>query len=202
MRVFSLTRLTSRERYVIGLLREADPVFATGKLPDLFDRLRIAANKAGYRAAPTGSAYATRHELCLLGALAGLQRGHADLGIRLGGTLHPIALSCARRLSQDSLFLPHAAFVRLTGMADTCRELSIVLVPAIRPSRRQSICLPNPGTLQAKALHFVQARGTTSTRDLNDYGISRQVVSLMHKRGVLERVRLGVYRAARETMRG
>lgn len=202
MRVFSLARLTSRERYVIGLLRGADPSLASGALPDLFDRLRTAAARVGYHAGPGSSAYATRDELCLLGALAGLQREHADLSIRLDGTLHPIARACARGLSQDGVFLHHAAFVRLIGMADTCRELSILLVPTIRPTRRQPLRLPTPGTLQAKALHFVQERGNTSTRDLSDYGVSRQVVSLMHKRGVIERVRVGVYRAAPETMRG
>lgn len=202
MRVFSLTRLTSRERHVIGLLRGTDPVVATGTLPDLLNRLRGAANEAGYCPGPSGSVYATRHELCLLGALAGLQRDHADLSIRLDKKLHPIALACAQRLSADGLLLHHIALIRLTGMTDTCRELSILLVPAIRSSLRQPMRLPTPGTLQAKALRIVKGCGNATTRDLNAYGISRQVVSLMHKRGALERVRVGVYRVAHETMRG
>lgn len=203
MRVFGLARLSARERYVIGLLREADPARAPGELSDLFDRLRIAIPKIGYRQGPSDSKFATTHELCLLGALAGLQREQVDLGIRLDPRLHRHAIDCARVLIREGIVLRHAAFVRLSGLPEACGELSINLTAAPRRSpHRSTIKLPTPGTIQARALHFVQGRGATSTRDFCDYGISRQIVSVMHKRGVLERVRFGLYRAAPETMRG
>lgn len=203
MRVFRLARLAARERYVIGLLRGPDPAVATDELAVLFDSLRAAIARFGFRAGPRDSGYSTMHELCVLGVLAGLQREQADLTIGLDRSVRPIALGCARELAGRGVHLHHATLFRLTGYAEACRELSI-RVATVRhsPVRRRAISLPSPGTLQARALRFVQSRGATSTRELVDYGVSRQVVSLMHKRGVLDRVRTGIYQASPETMRG
>ncbi len=203
MRALSLSRLTSRERHVIGLLREADPAVAKGALTAPFRTLREALARIGYRAGSGAGIYATRQELCLLGVLAALQRDQADVTIRLDASLRPIAHDCARALVREDMYLRHAALARLGGYVETCRELLIDLVAVRSPvQRRTAIRLPTPGTSQAMALRFVQERGATATRDFIEHGVSRQTISMMHKHGVLERVRYGVYCAAPETMRG
>lgn len=197
-----LSRLASRERHVIGLLRGADLAFVDNDLRDLFGQLRTAAAAIGFRSAPRGCAYVTREELCLLGVIAGMQRVNPDLTVRVTKAMRAPAFGCARRLAETGVQLSSATFARLSGMAVTCDELSISVTPIIKPPKRsRPVHPPMPGSLQAKALSFIRTRGPTSSRDLAAVGVSRQVVSLMFKRGVLERVRMGVYRAA-ETVRG
>ncbi|WP_066721916.1 type IV toxin-antitoxin system AbiEi family antitoxin domain-containing protein [Sphingomonas pituitosa] len=204
MRVFRLNRLASRERLVIGLLRGADPVVAAGDLHALFGRLRTAGSARGFSPAPVSSTYATRQELCLLGALAGFQRANPDLAVTIKGDWQPIVQACARRLAKDGVQLGHATLARLAGLGETCDELSIAISPVINVVAQpvRSAYPPLTSTLQGKALEFVRERGNTTSRDLAGFGVSRQVVSIMFKRGLLVRVRIGVYQAAPETVRG
>ncbi len=204
MRVFSLSRLASRERYVIGLFRGADPAATTSELPALFHQFRLAGSTIGFRPAPVGCVYVTSHELCLLGIIAGLQRDNPGVTIRISKAVHPVALACARRLAHDGVYLTHATLARLSGLNEACQELSISVSPVIGlPSKpRRPSFPPSPGTLHAQALGFARARGHASSRDFARLGVSRQVVSLMFKRGLLVRVRVGVYQAASETRGG
>ncbi|MAF63411.1 MULTISPECIES: hypothetical protein [Pseudomonadota] len=203
MRVFSLSRLAPRERYVIGLFRGADPTATTGELPALFHQLRLAGSAIGFRPAPIGCVYVTGHELCLLGIIAGLQRDNPGMAITISKAVRPVALACARRLAHDGVYLTHATLARLAGLTEMCEELSVSISPVtnLPLKRTRSPYFPSPESLQAKALGFVRARGHTSLGDLAGFGVSRQVVSLMFKRGLLVRVRTGVYQAAPETLR-
>lgn len=204
MRVFSLSRLAPRERYVIGLFRGADPTATTGKLPALFHHLRLVGSAIGFRPAPLGCVYVTRHELIMLGILAGLQRPDPGMAIRISKVVYPVALACARELAHNGVYLTHATLARLAGLTETCEELSVSVVPIIKfpPKPPRPSYPPSPGSLQAKALGFVRAQGHISSRDLAGLGVSRQVVSLMFKRGLLVRVRAGIYQAAPETVGG
>jgi hypothetical protein len=204
MRVFGLARLTSRERYVIGLLRGADPVATSGELLVLFHLLRIVAQGRGFRLGQITCTYATRHELCLLGCIAALQRENPDVLLKIGSAIRAPALACARRLMSEGVHLSHAAISRLSGMAEACKELTVSTTPLVQGHLRSSRppLPPIPGSLQEKVLGFVRSRGDTSSRDLAGFGASRQVVSLMFKRGLLVRVRTGVYCAVPEMRRG
>jgi hypothetical protein len=204
MRVFSLARLTSRERYVIGLLRGADPGSASGGLLALFDRLRTTAGELGFRPGPLTGAYASRQELCLLGCIAAMQRENPGVLLKISGAIRTPTLACARRLAFEGVHLNHASISRLSSMIDACKELSVSTAPLlqVRPRSQRRPLPPMPGSLQEKALTFVCSRGIASSRDLAALGVSRQVVSLMFKQGLLVRVRTGVYRAASELKRG
>lgn len=203
MRVFSLARLTSRERYVIGLLRGADPVSASGELLALFDRLRTTAGALGFRPGPLTGAYASRQELCLLGCIAAMQRENPDVLLKIGGAIRAPALACARCLGSEGVHLNHAAISRLSGMAEACEDLTVSTAPLVQvhPRSRRRPLPPTPGSLQERALGFVRGRGNASSRELAGFGVSRQVVNLMFKRGLLVRVRTGVYCATPEMRR-
>lgn len=204
MRVFGLARLTPRERFVISLLRGAGPAAASGEVLVLFHRLRTAAGALGFCAGPITGAYASQHELCLIGCISALQRENPDVHLKIGQTIRSPALACARRLGDEGLHLSHAAIYRLSGIPEACKQLCVSTVSLVQahPRSRQRPLPPMPGSLQEKALGFVRARGNASSRDLAKVGISRQIVSLMFKRGLLVRVRTGVYRAAPEMRRG
>ena len=204
MRVFRVARLASRERHVIGLLRGADPAVVSSDMHALFRQFCDAASTIGYRPAAMDCVCTTQQELCLLGCLASLQRENSDVLIRVGEPIRPIALLCARRLGLESIHLPHATISRLAGLTETCAALSLVPVPTTfhqpKPARRP--LPPSPGSVQERALAIVRELGISSSRDLARSGVSRQVVSLMFKRGLLMRVGTGMYRASPETGRG
>ncbi|PJG45707.1 hypothetical protein CAF53_23720 [Sphingobium sp. LB126] len=141
MRVFGLARLTSRELYVIGLLRGADPATGSADLVAHFDGLRTAAANLGFHPGPPDGAYASRHELCLLGCSE-----NPDVLLSIGKAIRRPALARARHLDGQGIHLAHAAI--------------------------------SPGS---------EFRGSPR---------------LMFKRGLLVRVRTGLYCAAPETMRG
>ena len=203
MRVFGLVRLPSRERFVIGLLRGADPAAASGELLVLFHRLRTAAGELGFRPGPLTGAYVSQHELCLLGCIAAMQRENPDALLKIGRAIRAPALACARRLGSEGVHLNHAAISRLSGMADACEDLTVSTAPLVQahPRSRRRPLPPTPGSLQEKALGFVRGRGNASSRELAGFGVSRQVVNLMFKRGLLVRVSTGVYRATPEMRR-
>lgn len=203
MRVFGIARLASRERYVIGLLRGADPVAASRELLDLFDRFRRTVSELGFRPGPLTGAYVSQHELCLLGCIAAMQRENPDALLRIGRAIRTPALACARRLGSEGVHLNHAAISRLSGMAEACENLSVCTAALVQahPRSRPRPLPPSPGSLQEKALGFVRGRGNASSRELAGFGVSRQVVNLMYKRGLLVRVRTGVYRATPEMRR-
>lgn len=56
------------------------------------------------------------------------------------------------------------------------------------------------GTLKTRALRVVGSRSAVSTQELEQFGVSRQVTSIMFKRGLLKRIRFGVYSAAPEVL--
>ena len=60
---------------------------------------------------------------------------------------------------------------------------------------------PPPSTLQWRVLRFVVERGRVHSRMLQEFGVSRQVVSLMVKRGLLTRVQVGLYEASEPAIR-
>ncbi|OUC52911.1 hypothetical protein CA262_20125 [Sphingobium sp. GW456-12-10-14-TSB1] len=204
MRVFRVARLAARERHVIGLLRGADPTAVSSDMHTLFRRLCVAASAIGYRAAAIDCACTTRQELCLLGCLAALQRDNPDVLLRVADPIRPITLLCARRLQAEGIHLSHATISRLSGLPDACAELAISPVPTTfqQPKLVRRPLPPAPGSVQERALDLVRTYGVTSSRELAASGISRQVVSLMFKRGLLVRVGTGNYRAAAETVRG
>lgn len=202
--MFRMSQLASRDRHVIRLLRGDDAAAEAGELLNLFHQFRSAVSAIGFRPSPIGCVYVSRHELCLLGILAGLQRNNPSMTIKISKAVHPIALACARRLAQEDLALAHASLARLSGLTETCEDMSVSISP-IAHLARETMRPPHPplpGTLQAKALGFARGRSETSSRDFASFGVSRQVVSLMFKRGVLIRVRAGIYRAASETVGG
>ena len=204
MRVFRVARLAPRERHVIGLLRGADPVAVSSDLHALFRRLRLAASEMGYRPAATDCVCTTQQELCLLGGLAALQRNNPGALIKVGEAIRPIALLCARQLDIEGIHLPHTAIGRLAGLTETCTELSLLPMPMNfhQPKPVRRALPPPPGSVQARALAIVHELGSSSSRDLAKSGVSRQVISLMFKRGLLVRVGTGLYRASPETVRG
>ncbi len=52
------------------------------------------------------------------------------------------------------------------------------------------------GTLQMRTMRFVGNRGTALTHALNRFGVSRQVISIMAKRGQRKQALFGMYSVA------
>jgi hypothetical protein len=193
-RLLVLNRLMMRERLAIAWLRGVYPVDMDGSERAAFDALRQKAGATGLSIGAPESPYVSQDEASLLAGLALLQRQRPPSAIEFPEVLRVPLFDCARRLKAAGIGL-HLRLMPPIRAADqgharpTCR---IDNVPAaIEP--RQFV---QRSTLQGKVFAFVSDRGLVAASELGRLGASRQVISIMYKRGLLRRVRFGVYTAS------
>lgn len=147
---------------------------------------------------PPQSPYLGVDEASLLAWLMLFQRQRREVETELDEPLRECLLRCAVRLDRAGTRLPYrsVAWNRTLGNA-----LKLQPVPASRgPQEGRSLAMPRVGSLPVRALRFIGGRGAVSTQELQRFGASRQVISIMLKRGLLRRVRFGVYSAAPEVL--
>lgn len=191
-RLFFLCRLSKRERQVVGLLRGSYPSDWGAADRAAVERLRERAVAAGFSIPDAASSYANADEFKLLGWIALLQRQRPDPEIEVDAGLRPFVLDCARRLDARHVRLDY----RIVAQIPAC-------APATPTARVRERCrsssfkrrLPR-ASVQGRALLLISARGAVPTSELKREGVSRQLVNLMYKRGLLDRVHTGLYVAA------
>lgn len=193
-RLLFLNRLMLRERLAITRLRGAYPADMDGSERAAFDTLRKIAVAAGLSICASESPYVSEGEARLLAGLALLQRQRPLSDIGLPEELRAPLFDCARRLKAADIGL-HA---RLTPPVRTAGH------GHVRPTRHvdnssagveRRHCLQR-STLQGKVFAFASDRGLVTASEFRRFGASRQVISIMYKRGLLRRVRFGVYTAS------
>lgn len=182
--------MMARERLAVLLLRGADVLARAPDSVAIFDRLRLRARDAGLLILPSGTLHLGYDELNLLGWLTLLQRQHLALDTdgSLDPALHDCLAAAAACLDAADIRLDYRNIVRAQGLPRIGRG---------RPPERATESRRPATRMEARAVAYVEARGTMPVRDLNALGISRQIVSIMCKKGLLQRVRHGVYATSR-----
>lgn len=182
-----------RERLAITRLRGTYPADIDGSERAAFDWLRERAVATGLSICAPESPYVSEDEAYLLAGLALLQRQRPPSDIEFPEELQAPLFDCARRLKAADIGL----HLRLTPVRTAGRK-------HVRPTRR---VVNTPAgieprhflqrlTLQGKVFAFVSDRGMVTASELRRFGASRQVISIMYKRGLLRRARFGVYTAS------
>lgn len=142
------------------------------------------------------SPYLGQDEARLLAWLTAFQRQRPEIDTDLDGQWRECLIRCAVRLDCAGAHLEHRNVSRSTSFEH--RVLPVSPNGSVEPTTPRPPADLNRSTLQARTLRYVSGRGVVSSQELNRFGASRQVISILHKRGLLKRVRFGVYSAAPE----
>lgn len=193
-RLFAFGRLKSKERLAVDLLRG-------GRTDDAgdaaaFERLRMAATSAGLSTGPVGSNCVGPDEFIILALLTALQRQRPPPLPAFDVALLAVALDCARRLTARGSWLPYRLTTPL--LAGAAGSLGAdVRTGANHRSITAPAELPS-GSPHDRALALVAARGTVSTGEFVESGVSSHVIRTMRHWGLLTRVRHGIYAGPRD----
>lgn len=197
-----LNRLSAPEKTVIGLLRGLACGGSSEADAESFGRLRRQSQREGMRIAPPDAPFLNESELRILGVLALLQRPGANCELVASPTLRTALADCATRLAAADLRLAHRNLCRIRG-APT-ENLSLEIKPLWSERRRPDIyepfSPPDPSSLADRALRFVSDRRLVWD-SLREFGLTRQFVRLMLRRGLLTRDRSGIYQASPAALR-
>jgi len=191
-----IDRLSQPERLVVGLLRGVVPATLSDPDRPIFAHLHLTARNEGLTLLPPANPFLSQHEARLLGTLATLQRRKPRPAPATGGALAEALSVSARRLVALDIIIDARNVVRLPSPE-----------PASTPSGRRppprtirSFKPPVSASLQDRVLRFVALHGRAESRLLQAFGASRQVISIMFQRRLLDRERAGLYRLSPEAM--
>jgi hypothetical protein len=191
-RFFAIGRFRTRERLALDLLRGGPPAEWNDDVA-AFALLRKAAIANGLSIAPAGTTCVGPDEITLLALLAALQRNRPPPLPEVDTTLQAAVFDCAQWLRARGLWLHYRLttplLVGASASGRTEDRASATRLRRMPPSR-----LPS-GSLEDRALLFAMEHGPVSTGDLAGIGISSHVIRTMRHRGLLTRVRHGVYAA-------
>lgn len=193
-RPFAFGRLRPKERLAVDLLRGGRTDY--GDDAAAFERLRTAATSAGLSTSPVGSNCVGPDEFIILALLTALQRQRPLPLPAFDVALLAVALDCAQRLTARGSWLPYRLATPLLVIAAglhnadprTGAAQRFMTAPAELPS----------GSPHDRALALVAARGTVSTGEFVQSGVSSHVIRTMRHWGLLTRVRHGIYVGARD----
>jgi hypothetical protein len=146
----------------------------------------------------TDCPYLGAGEIELLALLALFQRQRLNIEVDLDSALRDCLIRCAVWLDSASARLGYRTVTR--SSVGSASMLQTDSMPRSKASDSESNGTTSSGTLQARTLRFVGDHGVVSTHELNRFGASRQMISIMFKRGLLKRVRFGAYAAAPEAL--
>lgn len=193
-RLLVLNRLMMRERLAITRLRGAYPADVDGPERFAFDTLREKAIATGLSISASESPYVSKDEVSLLAGLALLQRQRPPSDIGLPDKLRALLLDCAHKLKAADIGLQYRLmpFARGADGIPLYQAHTASSIPS-SSAAKQPRQFVQRSTLQGKVFAFVSDRGLVATSELRRFGASRQVISIMYKRGLLRRVRFGVY---------
>lgn len=188
-RILRLGQLSQRERSVLMLMRRGpvsnDPAMATA-----FSMLSRDARRAGLVVSAPAHSIVHYDEKKLLAWLTLLQRQKTDLGMAWDMDLDEELLAslrtCARLLDEAALRLDYRNAVRFLHGVQARHEWG-------EPADPTYACIPFGSLLQRRALRLVAEKGVVATHDLNAAGVSSHIIRTLRKRGMLRRIRHGLY---------
>lgn len=193
--VFHRGQLSRRERQALQLMRGAGLPIADADGRAVFARFADQLRRAGYTLNRAESPYVSNEERLLLGWLALLQRQRADhelttTQLPASGFVETLR-DCASLLDRTGCRLDYRNVQRAW-----CRGGAVERTTTAAPARGGApVGTSGERTLQARVSRFVAESGPVTTLQLCSFGASRQVVSMMYKKGLLQRVRHGLYAA-------
>lgn len=170
------------ERLAIDLLRGARQRRIAREVADEFLWFGKRDDGPGLRILAPACPFVGEDELRLLAWLTAFQRQPSPLPIGVSEQCQATLRRCADHLLADHARLDAANLHRsLTG--------GEVFAPEVKEMAMGGPRSPH----QSRVLAYLGAKGAASSRELQDLGVSRQTISLMSKRGVLQRVCYGHY---------
>lgn len=193
-----IARLPASDELAIGLPRGFGRYDFGSNAKRAFRQLREAAEGAGIHIpavqSPCLGVYGTR----LLAKLALCRRQSRATWADLDEAVRRCLPGGAARFdcAGARIACRNIAKVRMEGGAPT---LQLIPVP---PALQERHLLENGRAGRARILRIVRSRGDVSTGDVEHLGPSRQAISITFNRGLLNRLRFGVYPAAPEALAG
>lgn len=197
--IFTLGALGLRERAVIERLRMAG-VPDERSAEHSFSDLHREAHADGQPIAAAGTRTISESEIRILAWLTLFQRQRRECPITASRRLRPFLAACAARLEAEGCHLSYQNVARAGGLT---QFLADVASGAPRHEGDEEWSTDERmvrGVLQARALRFVRTHQTAATSELKSIGVSRQMASEMCRRGLLRRVRMGLYTSGHPTV--
>jgi hypothetical protein len=193
--LFTLNRLKVKERLAIALVRGHYSTDAGTDERAAFDRLRNDARHAGLAVFAATNPFVGEDEIKLLGWLALMQRRQPSMALRVDVRFRSEVLDCARLLHTRDIRLEFRVIARMDGCRTDQLTDASHLKSGLNRSRRSidRLSTASSVSLQRRALLLVRDHGAAPASELDRAGVPTQVVGLMVKRGLLRRVRAGIY---------
>lgn len=187
--------MTAGEKLAVNLLRGADGQVPAPSAEPAFEALVQCARDLGMNIQPASNQCLGYDEAKLLAGLTLMQRHNPDQLIDIDPLLHPLLRDAAAALTVAGVRLNYRNVVRASASAH--RHLSTAeLLTSPRTTKEASVSDPFGNfAVQAQIFQYVDAHGTVWFRELHRQGATRHLISMMCRRGLLRRVRHGVYSA-------
>lgn len=188
-----VARLTAGEKLAVNLLRGAKVRGSLSFAERQFDALADRARLEGLHIQDADCGYLGGDEAKLLAALTLLQRQRPELLVDIKPTLHANLRACAMLLAERGVRLEYRNMLRAAAATHRHVESTTSLRTSATRAR-----IDDPFgnfAVQAELYRYVTAHGTVWFKELQNLGATRHVVTTMCKRGLIRRVRHGVYQA-------
>lgn len=197
-RILRLGQLSQRERAVLMLMRGDPEPWTARAMATAFATLSRAAARAELIVSTPANPIVHCDEKKLLAWLTLLQRQSTSPATAWdfphGEALLQPLRECARLLDRAALRLDYRNAVRFLNGVQACHEWrELPHEEASAWPRAASACLPFGSSLHRRVLSLVAEKGAIATHDLNAAGASSHVIGTMRKRGLLRRIRHGLY---------
>lgn len=194
-RLFHLSGMAAKERFTIRLMRGMKEAAFPDSLATDFDELRARACASGMIIQELTSTFVGPDEMRLIAWLTAFQRERVHLLWDKSSELEESVRTCAKALDCHGIRLDYRHVVR-TDDRSVSTQSDHYETRAIHDGTtaiRLALAARSP---QFRALDIIEKRGAVRTGELSAMGISRQIISVMCKRGLIRRVRHGMYIAA------
>lgn len=207
IKVLHLRGLSPRERHALLLLRGGSVAGASGKTIAAFSALFRDAEGVGLIISPVTSSIVHCDEKKLLAWLTLLQRQRIENGVDCDIGPGPLLKSlriCAGLLDDAGIHLGYRNAVRFLQGASASHEWREPYernrtIPTVQNDRSNP---PFARPLEMRVLSFVAANGAVATQDLKAVGASSHTIKAMRKKGLLRRVRHGLYASGQADRQG
>ena len=187
--------MTSGEKLAVNLLRGSNNQESGRCAETVFRALAQRAGEVGMTVQPASSHCLGYDEAKLLASLTLLQRQNADQLVDVEPALHSLLCDAAAALSLAGVRLNYRNIVRASASAP--RHPSAARLQTL-PFTGKEASVGDPFgsfAVQAQIFHYVDTHGAVWFRELHRQGATRHLISMMCRRGLLRRVKHGVYSA-------
>lgn len=187
--------MTAGEKLAVNLLRGSNNQESARGAEPAFLALAQQAGELGMTVQPASSDCLGYDEAKLLAGLTLLQRQNADQLVNVEPGLHSLLREAAAALSLAGVRLDYRNIVRASASAQ--RHPSAARLQTLPfTSKEASVSVPfGSFAVQAQIFQYVDTHGAVWFRELHRQGATRHLISMMCRRGLLRRVKHGVYTA-------